>query len=463
MWFSRCAQASLSVAAMAPRVCPLQPQHWIASSIPLDTEEAHESVCDGRGCTRCQFWNCFHGRLRPGSKELHAPDSAFAWRHRFAFQHPSLNTMVTWLCVRPILAGGPWAFGCWLCNKVTTRGTKFARVEATCVRSATLGNHAGSKENLAALQHLLEQEKADAAPIISEPLALSGGVAEGVPRLDRWLQAASVLERYDSFADLGRSVSTASVGSMLHQGDCVTDSSRKVASQLLQCLVEPLHWRDMEVMSNATSSSIACDERATVLLVSARVYIRRTQELYDFVAGIARGYGTSPQNCKQALEAILRKCCTLRHGKQTGENPDATFAQGVFDRFRKSVRSVVADGGPTEQRALFESSPAAKDEINQRDILFPGLVDINRDRAHKWRSVQKGIWAGIDAPLQDFLHDLVTGEGSLARMLQTSSKVQKLFKDFRGHVCASAQPACCSRCRHTSVCTPHDVCPRCMH
>ena len=66
----------------------------------------------------------------------------------------------------------------------------------------------------------------------------------------------------------------------------------------------------------------------------------------------------------------------------------------AVETFKKVVRSAVADGGPTEQRALFECSPALS-----KNPLFPNLVDIHRDRAHEWRSIQKGVWKGIDTEL----------------------------------------------------------------
>ena len=318
------------------------------------------------------------------------------------------------------------------CVFAGTCGTKFARVESTFLSASALQHHEKSQEHQAAVKTFHETVASDEVPKTSlEGLAMTGGHVEGVPRLDRWLHAASLIERYDSFEDLQRSVATAAVGSMLEQGGAVGDTSRKVATQLVTCLAEPLRWRDFEILANSTCSSIGLDECDSVLLLYARCYVRRTQEIYDCMLGLVRGHGTLPEHCKSGIVEVMRKACTVRQWKQVGSQAledHMKCAEGVYERFRKSVITVVADGGVTEQRALFECSPIAPDAANRADPVFPNLVDISRDRAHKWRSIQKGIWKGIDDDVRLFLDELVTGEGSFARMLQTSRKFRILFQ-----------------------------------
>jgi len=265
--------------------------------------------------------------------------------------------------------------------------------------------------------------------------AVTGGHIDGVPHLDRWLHAAYLVERYESFNDMDKPIATAAVGSMLSQGksSAFSDSSRKVARQLVTTLTEPLRWRDFEIMANATCSSIGIDECDSVLLVYARCYVRRAQEVYDFLLGLIEDHGTGPENCRKGIESILRNACTMKEGVK-GENGrkqiQKHFCKKVYDRFRKSVCSAVADGGPTEQRALFDFSSIALVPANAADPLFPKLQDINRDRARKRRSIQKGSWSALHEDLC-FFDELVTGEQSFARMLQTSSKYRLLFQDLQ--------------------------------
>ena len=86
----------------------------------------------------------------------------------------------------------------------------------------------------------------------------------------------------------------------------------------------------------------------------------------------------------------------------------------------------MADGGPVEQRILFDSTPA---RLVNSDVapLFPNCMILSRDRAHRFRSVQKGFWARVDQPVRDMLDSLVTGNRSLARLLETSLKFGRIF------------------------------------
>ena len=56
--------------------------------------------------------------------------------------------------------------------------------------------------------------------------------------------------------------------------------------------------------------------------------------------------------------------------------------------------SVVADGGPTEQKALYECSPGKIDY--EGEPMFGNLVEINRGPARKLRSLQKDVWESLD-------------------------------------------------------------------
>jgi len=191
-----------------------------------------------------------------------------------------------------------------------------------------------------------------------------------------------------------------------------------------------LHWRDLEAMRQATTASIAIDERDGVLLAFARMYFGKWSELYDTFLGLVRPSGTTPSHCREAVAALVRETCSLRVGKQ-GHQDRGNFVedQAALDNFRAAVVSAVADGGPTEQKGLYFCAPGKEDICPSTDApLFESLDDISRDRAHRWRSVQKGVWKSLDTPLHEFLCALVSGEHSLARMLQTSKKFQHVFK-----------------------------------
>ena len=99
----------------------------------------------------------------------------------------------------------------------------------------------------------------------------------------------------------------------------------------------------------------------------------------------------------------------------------------------------MADGGPTEQRALFETSKSAPTPGNAANPFFGNLSEIARDTPHKWRSIQKGIWKALEDDLRQFLGELVSSDGSLSRMLNESKKYQKIFQEMQGNVPVEAR------------------------
>jgi len=422
--------AAAQVLVRKPALLPTHCQR--VSDIPLDSEDDHAAACRTVSCSRCLFWRSYHGyqRKKSGLGKVAHPESA--WKNVFTFYHAPSDRQVCWVSHRPAAWGGPWGLCCWACNTAHSASlpTKMARGTATEVSVTALKLHQDSQQHRDAVTALGKKTTApthDADVLVS---CVSADLAGKVPRLDRWLQAAGMVERCDSFADLVRSSSLGEVGSQLPAGATQGDDSIRVGKALLTCLVEPLRWRDLEAMRHATTASIAIDERDGVLLAYARMYLRFSRELYDTFMGLVRPAGTTPSHCRDAVEALVRETCSLRVGKQGyQDHGNVVVDQAALDNFRAAVVSAVADGGPTEQKGLYFCAPGKEDICPSTDApLFESLDDISRDRAHRWRSVQKGVWKSLDTDLHDFLGALVSGEHSLARMLQTSKKFQHVFK-----------------------------------
>ena len=231
----------------------------------------------------------------------------------------------------------------------------------------------------------------------------------------------------------------AEVGKQLPAGGVQRDDSRRVGKALLICMVEPLRRQDVEAMRRVRTASIGIDERDGVLLAYARMFLK-SRELYDTFLGLVRPSGTGPSHMRDAIERLVREACSVRVGKQSHTDAGQfVFHQEAFDTFRHGLVSAVADGGPTEQKGLYNCSPGKVDY--EGDALFPGLTEISRDRAHRWRSVQRGVWRSLDDELRAFLDLLVTGEHSLASMLQTSKKFQYVFQVVSSSKAPIAAPA----------------------
>ena len=72
------------------------------------------------------------------------------------------------------------------------------------------------------------------------------------------------------------------------------------------------------------------------------------------------------------------------------------------------ITCLVCDGGPSEQAAV---------PLLQRD-LFPNATMVSRDRAHRARSITKGVWGPLNEQCQGLLGLFTTDDQSISRMLQ---------------------------------------------
>lgn len=223
-----------------------------------------------------------------------------------------------------------------------------------------------------------------------------------------------------------------SVGSHLCQGGGsgrIGDASPRVVRQMISALAAPLYERDRIALQGATRIALACDERDAVMLVHLRCLVRSRSEggphLYECVLGPVRDFGTGWKACADAIKQALRDACITREGRRAADG-----STGVADRLDEDLFShicnvlevAVADGGTDVQKALYELSPGGEQP------LFPNLCHISRDRAHRFRSVQKGLWDAARDLAGDFLSSLVSGPQSLARMLESSRKYSLIFE-----------------------------------
>ena len=120
----------------------------------------------------------------------------------------------------------------------------------------------------------------------------------------------------------------------------------------------------------------------------------------------------------------------------------------LWDKYRRSVRSIATDGGNAEVKAAYECTPLAKEESRTADPLFPKCGYIFRDVPHRYRSVQKSFWAKVDAPVRDFLNIIVnhsdSSDNSFMSLLQNSRRLQLAFLEKQ----AIAESGVLSRALH---------------
>ena len=106
----------------------------------------------------------------------------------------------------------------------------------------------------------------------SDPLVgATSGVSNDVPRLDRWLDVASVIAGHESFESYRRHSKLPRFNATLNQGGGLDDSSPQAAAKMVLCMAVQLHRRDLKVFKRCIAVSLAFDERDQLLLVYARI------------------------------------------------------------------------------------------------------------------------------------------------------------------------------------------------
>ena len=217
-------QAGKPVTALLPRAVtppPADPGCQVpayckkVSKSPMETDEEHQASCKTpAACRRCGFWYSFTGVRFCKTGLLLPPLQSKAFKRRFLYLDPECGKELPWLCARPSSWGGPWAWGCFACNRAGDSSTIFGRVECrNKVTTSACREHEQKKVHKNSVASLGKpQGKSDDAP---EILAVSAiDVSEHVPRLDRWVKAASLIENFSSFRDYERQLDAGGVGNV---------------------------------------------------------------------------------------------------------------------------------------------------------------------------------------------------------------------------------------------------------
>ncbi|CAK8998373.1 unnamed protein product [Durusdinium trenchii] len=394
----------------------------------------HLSTCSQgyKACLHCRFAAGYLGRLAKKASGLKPPNRERSWKHKCTFELG--GDQVTWL----VCLDEPLQVGCYVCHRAGVKsafGNLKVSITEEALQIANFQNHAKYKGHVRALQKLAAVEPCGSLPPVAEQVdGHVSGLPLNVPRIDRWVSAVDLLVARAGYRQGTGRVEGGSVGSALMAGG---DGSSKVMKQMLECLRSGLDLVDLQRMKKAVSASIAIDKGHGHLVVYGRIL--GPDGLHDFFLGL--GADAVPDSNEpdpsravlRSLEQVVKRACMVRvAARRTNslyESPEDYFDDSTYQHFRKCVVSMVADGAYTEQRALYEASPLAGElGGSAQDCLFPCCKLITRDRAHRWRSVDRGFRGSLPSTFQDFLSKLVTGERSLARMLETSEKFARAFQ-----------------------------------
>ena len=359
------------------------------------------------------------------------------WKDKCIFNRN--GSVFTWLVA---LKSPTFKIGCYICH-VQNANTSWGRFEVSFKGSDHVGfqnimQHGSGKKHAACLERLLGGSDPPPAPS-SDNLAEAedGGVtstiAADVPRMDRWIQAVGLLCSRVGYEQQPKRVQSSEIGTRLIPAG-TADSSKTVTRKMILCLEDGLREVDIARIRQCRAVGIAMDKGGDHLVVYGRLL--GPTGVYEMLLGVVTPdmVQDSSRGMLEALQLLLKQVCTIparcrRPADDMFNSPSDLFDHRLYDHLCDHIYTAVADGGPTEQRALFESA-ASGAELRQQpgyQPLLPHLRLITRDAAHRYRSIDKLVVSKLPTLFQETLEKLVTGERSIARLLEKSAKFSQLF------------------------------------
>lgn len=148
--------------------------------------------------------------------------------------------------------GGPFSVGCWLCHEYPSKwSSSFSRLDvdpADAVPSC-FKKHADSESHKKAFEKMqLALQPSSSSNVVQSD-------ESSVPKITRFMLAATVVSRHDSFSDFSAYLKVIASTSASLEG---SDLSRQGCLKMVQCLALPLERIDQDVMRHV-SSQLHCN------------------------------------------------------------------------------------------------------------------------------------------------------------------------------------------------------------
>lgn len=203
---------------------------------------------------------------------------------------------------------------------------------------------------------------------------------------------------------------------------------RKKVEKMAWCLSEAVLDRDRRVLGTAESIAVHQD------VCAPRLLIRFSACSSDFrvhkgVLGMARDFGTTATNLKNATKDVLQQFCTPRvAAPRAPQNSHVAVDRALLNYLSSKVHLFDADGAADEQRAGRILSTVCCGEA----AVFPHIQLLLRDKAHASRRLTSRPWLA-DPFFANLLEKYVQKKGSILHTIQHSPDISQTFSQH----CAS--------------------------
>ncbi|CAE8641554.1 unnamed protein product [Polarella glacialis] len=206
-----------------------------------------------------------------------------------------------------------------------------------------------------------------------------------------------------------------------------TCSSRKQA-KMTWCLSEAIKSIDQRFIGESTAVSLFRDERNGRLAIRFRA-VTADLRTHCGTLGQQRDFGTGARNITLASHEVMKRACSRFAGAPDEQNISSTpFVK------KKLLRHL-------ENTAVAITVDSANDELLSAEMMrspvlsglqmkvTPNLRFVVRDKPHASRRLTSRPW-GADEVLNEIIVMFCRGRGSVARLVQNSVEVRRVFVGF---------------------------------
>ena len=206
-----------------------------------------------------------------------------------------------------------------------------------------------------------------------------------------------------------------------------TCSSRKQA-KMTWCLCEAIKSIDQRFIGESTAVSLFRDERNGRLALRFRA-VTADLRTHCGTLGQQRDFGTGARNITLATREIMKRACSRFAGAPDEQHISSTpfVMEKLLRHLENNVTALTVDSAGDE---LLSGEMMRSPVLSGLQMeVTPNLRFVLRDKPHASRRLTSRPW-GADAVLNDIIVMLCRGRGSIARLVQNSMEVRRVFVGF---------------------------------
>lgn len=285
----------------------------------------------------------------------------------------------------------PWGVGCKVCHstKVSSPFADYAITKASQLQKINLEKHDSCKSHRSAVKVWLKEG------------GCSGPSPDCAPPLSQ-------------FQELMECFST-------------KRSLSKKEVQMGWCLAEGLKSLDQKFIAKASHISLMRDERHGRLAIRFMAVAPDLSTRSGFL-GQGRQTGTGADNLSLATWEVMKRACS-RFLAAPGGRQAGYLKPRLFQHLRSHTVAICADAAADEMASceiLRSAQLTLIPEDNQP--MLPNLQHVFRDRAHASRRLTSRPW-NADEKLKEVMNYMCRGPGSMARLINDSMELKRLFAE----------------------------------